>query len=222
MLRINLLPREVLDRHRFEGWYRYVFIITIGLVLIVLLAAAGLYFAVQQKSDELQTAQDQAALYAEQGKAFDVFEKKEQDLAARQAVALTALADRINLGKIAEEISLVLPDEVWLDSLNLDQVTGMSFNGDTPRSTSQSMNMSYKSIAKTLVRLNELEQLRDVWLSTATNGQWSSWDAGSAVDTSTPVVQFTATAKIASATVDAASAAPAPAPQSGTTGGGGD
>lgn len=201
MLRINLLPREVLDRHRFEGWYRYIFIITVGLVLIVLLVAAGLYLAVQQKSEELQTAQDEAQQYVEQGKAFDVFEKKEQDFAERQAITQTALADRLNLGKLAEEVSLVLPDEVWLDTMILDQGAGLSFAGNTPRPATQSMNVAYKSIAKTLVKLNELSDLSDVWLSNATNGVWSAWDASSEVDTSTPVVLFTTTAKIASSTV---------------------
>ncbi len=208
MLRINLLPREVLDRHRFEGWYRYIFIITVGLVLIVLLVAAGLYLAVQQKSEELQTAQDEAQQYVEQGKAFDVFEKKEQDFAARQAITQTALADRLNLGKLAEEVSLVLPDEVWLDTMILDQGAGLSFAGNTPRPATQSMNVAYKSIAKTLVKLNELSDLSDVWLSNATNGVWSAWDASSEVDTSTPVVLFTTTAKIASSTVPPASATP--------------
>jgi Tfp pilus assembly protein PilN len=196
MLRINLLPREVLDRQRFEGWYRYIFIISTGLVLIVLLVAAGLYLLVQQKNDELQTARDNAQKYAEQGKAFDIFEKKEKELADRQAIAQTALADRLNLGKIAEEVSLVLPDEVWLDSMTLDENTGMSFIGNTPRSTSQSLNESYKSVARTLVRLNMLPEINDVWLSSATNGTWSAWEGSSVNATAVPTVGFTVTGKI--------------------------
>jgi len=201
MLRINLLPREVLDRRRFEGWYRYIFIISIGLVLVVLLVAAGLFVAVQQKSDELQTVKDKAQQYAEQGKAFDIFEKKEAELTDRQAIAQSALADRINLGKVAEEVSLVLPDEVWLDSMNLSQESGLSFSGNTPRSTAQTMNISYKSIAKTLVRLNELPLVTDVWLSSAANGEWSAWN-DSTITTGTPVVVFTTSAKITRSTVE--------------------
>jgi Tfp pilus assembly protein PilN len=207
MLRINLLPREVLDRQRFEGWYRYIFIITIGVVLLVLLVAAGLYVAVQQTSDELQTAKDKAQQYAEQGRAFDVFEKKETELAARQVIAQQALADRFNIGKVAEEVSLVLPDEVWLDSMNIDQVNGLTFIGNTPRSSSQSMNVSYKSVAKTLVRLNELPDVNDVWLTSASNQQWSAWDSSSNITTTTPVVQFTTSAKLAHAKGGTASGA---------------
>ena len=195
MPRINLLPREVLDRHRFEGWYRYVFIVSTGLALLVLLVAAGLLLLVQQKTDELQTERDKAAQYTEQGKTFDVFERKEKELSDRQALAQAALADRINAGKVAEEVSMVLPDEVWLDSFSVDQAAGMSFIANTPRSSSHSLSISYKSVAKTLVRINELPELTDVWLSNAANSSWEGW-AASTVSTTTPVVQFTASAKV--------------------------
>jgi len=195
MLRINLLPREVLDRHRFEGWYRIVFIIALGLVLFVVLVWAGLIVFVQQKSDQLTTQREKTAALIEQGKTFDIFEKKEQELAARQGLVQAALANRLNAGKIAEEISMVLPDEVWLDMLSLDEESGMSFIGNTPRSSSRSLNISYKSVAKTLVRVNQLPELTDVWLSNAANTSWSAWSP-STIDTETPVVQFTTSAKL--------------------------
>jgi len=163
---------------------------------------------VQQTSDELQTAKDKAKQYAEQGKAFDVFEKKEKELTDRQAVSQTALSGRVNLGKIAEEISLVLPDEVWLDTLSLSQDAGMSFAANTPRSSSESANISYKSVAKTLVRVNELPLINDVWLSSSTNGVWNAWDPASNITTDTPVVQFTTSGKIGSSGVSTPTATP--------------
>lgn len=196
MLRINLLPREVLDRHRFQGWYRYIFIISTGLVLVVLLVSALLYMLVVQKSEELASSRERTQAYVEEGKAFDVFEKKEKEFVERQAVVQGALASRMNLGKTAEEISLVLPDEVWLNSLSLGQETGLNFIANTPRSSSHSMNVAYKSVAKTLVRLNELPDVADVWLSNASNITWSAWDEASGIDTITPVVQFAASAKV--------------------------
>jgi Tfp pilus assembly protein PilN len=195
MLRINLVPREVLDRHRFEGWYRYVFIISAGLILLVLLTTAGLYLLVQQRADDLQTAQDKTAQYVVQGKAFDVFQKKEQELTDRQTLVQDVLADRLNVGKIAEEISMMLPDEVWIDLLNIDQTSGLSFVANTPRTKSQSADIAYKSVARTLVRVNELPEITDVWLSNAANVTWNNWDP-SVVSTQTPVVGFTVTAKV--------------------------
>jgi Tfp pilus assembly protein PilN len=195
MLRINLLPPEVLDHRRFEGWYRYIFIVTTGLALLVLLTSAGLYLLVQQRNDSLQTQLDLAAQYTEQGKAFDVFEEKEKAFTSRQALAQAAMADRIDLGKVSEELSMILPDEVWFDSMGVDQNSKLSIAANTPRSSSQSLDVSYKSVAKTLVRMNDLSEVTDVWLSNATNGTWSSWD-GSTVDTVAPVVQFTVSAQV--------------------------
>lgn len=196
MLRINLLPREVLEKHKYSSWYRYVFIVAAGVVIALLLVAFALDLLVQRKAEELQATQDLTAKYVEQGKAFDVFEKNENDLIARQAVAQTALMDRMNLGKVAEETSLILPDEVWLDSFTLDQKTGMTLGGNTPRSSSQSLAQSYKSVARTLVRLNQLPEVTDVWLSSASNASWNAWDTASAVSSSTPVVKFSMTAKV--------------------------
>lgn len=196
MLRINLLPREVLDRHRFQGWYRYIFIISTGLVLVVLLVSALLYLLVVQKSEELTASRERTQSYIEQGKAFDVFEKKEKEFTDRQTIVQATLASRMNLGKVAEEISLVLPDEVWLDSLNLSQEEGVAFVANTPRTASHSMNIAYKSVAKTLVRLNELPDVTDVWLANASNLTWSGWDPTSGIDTATPVVQFAGTARV--------------------------
>jgi Tfp pilus assembly protein PilN len=199
MLRINLLPREVLDRHRYEGWYRYVFIVSIGSILIVLVCAVALFLAVNSKNDELQFAQEMEKQYTEQGKAFDVFEKKEIELDGRQALVQHVLADRMNLGKVAEEVSLVLPDEVWLDSMTIGETDGLTFVANTPRSGSQSTNISYKSVAKTLVRLNQLPDVTDVWLTSASNNTWGSWDAATEVDTTTPVVKFATSAKVINA-----------------------
>ncbi len=176
MVRVNLLPREVIDRRRFEQWYRYVFIGLVGGVLIVLFAYAGLFLMTQQKVDDLQVLQEEATTLKAQADAYAVFEVKEQELVARSVVAQGALAGRINMGMLAEEISLVLPDEVWLDNISLSQDTGAALVGNTPRSSSESADVAYKSIAKLLVRLNELKSLYDVWLVNASNATWNGWD----------------------------------------------
>ena len=132
MVRVNLLPREIIDRRKYEQWYRYVFIGVVGVALIVLFVYAGLYMMVQQKNDELQSLQEQVMQYQAQADAFGVFEVKEQELISREQVAQTALAGRINMGRLAEEISLVLPDEIWLGSITLSEETGVVLDGFTP------------------------------------------------------------------------------------------
>jgi len=216
MVRVNLLPREVIDRRKYEQLYRYVFIGAVGLVLIVLFAYAGIFLMGQQKSDELQTLQEDTQQFQAQADSFSVFEAKEQELLARERIAQTALAGRINMGLVAEEISLVLPDEVWLGSMTISEEDGLALAGNTPRSTSESVDVAYKSIAKMLVRLNELPSLFDVWLLSATNTEWTGWTVAEGAATPLPakVVAFQATGKVVKPAVAAsttATAVPAPA-----------
>jgi len=201
MFRINLLPKEVLERRRYEGWYRWVFILAVGLTLIILAISILLYFDVRSKQDELQVVLDQSKQYAAEAEQLSIFQNKEDELQKRQTVTQTALAGRVNVGQLANDISLVLPDEVWLDLLTINQDTGLTLSADTPRTTGESADVAYKSVAKTLVRLNELPQLYDVWLNSAANGTWGQWAtstqaAGSATPLSVKVVTFQASGKV--------------------------
>lgn len=215
MMRINLLPPEVLERRRYRSWYRYIFIIGTGAVFIVLLVALGLYLSVMQKTSQVQAREEDAQRYAASAEAFRIFEEREQELVAREAVAQQALQSRINMGKLAEEVSLVLPDEVWLDSMTINQDTGMQLAGNTPRSSSQSMDVAYKSLAKTLVRINDLANVYDVWLTSAANTTWQRWAPTDNGQTPLPlnVVGFQATGKVtAGPAVPSAPTTSVPAP----------
>ena len=200
MLRINLLPKEVIERRRYEGWYRWVVILGIGLTLIIVSVYLLLVFVVSSKTGELQSIQESSAQQRTLADQLSIFENQEQQFQARQKVAQTALSGVVNVGRVAADVSLVLPDEVWLDSLTIDEKTGMTFSAQTPRTASESDDVAYKSVAKTLVRLNELPELSDVWLNTAANGQWSSWapNADSQVAAPLPVnvVTFQGTTKV--------------------------
>lgn len=209
MFRINLLPKEVLERRRYEGWYRWIFILAAGLILIILGVYVLLMVEVASKNGQLQAIQESTTQQKALAAQLSIFENKEQELLARQGVAQTALAGRVNIGQVAEDVSLVLPDEVWLDLLTINQNTGIVLTGQTPRNAGESSDVAYKSVAKTLVRLNELPDLYDVWLSTAANGQWGGWAPSPGLSTlplSVDVVTFQATTKV----VQPAAAAAAP------------
>lgn len=205
MFKINLLPKEVLERRRYEDWYPRVFLIAaVALVMVIALYAL---FAFQANSmrGELQSTRDNSEGYRQSAEKLSIFEKKETQLQEREVVAQAALAGRVNVGEVANDISLVLPDEVWLESLTINQDTGLILAGNTPRSAGQSTDVAYKSVAKTLVRLSELPGLYDVWLDSAANAQWSKWalvsDAAAAggtgaADLNVNVVTFEASGKV--------------------------
>jgi Tfp pilus assembly protein PilN len=175
MVRINLLPKEVLERRRYEKWYSYILIVFAALLALVAIAYGYFWFSGAQKTGDLQLLQEQSQKLQAQADAFGIFEQKEQDLVKRQTVATTALAGRINLGRLSEEVSLVLPDEVWLQSMDISQLDGLALAAYTPYSSSHSMDVSYKSVAKTLVRVNELADVYDVWLTAATNSEFTGF-----------------------------------------------
>jgi Tfp pilus assembly protein PilN len=215
MFRINLLPKEVLERRRYEGWYRWVFILAVGLILIILAVYVLLLFEVSSKNTQLQTIKESAAQQTVLAEQLSIFQNKEQELQARQQLAQTALASRVNVGQVAEDVSLVLPDEVWLDLLTINESTGIVMTAETPRNSGESNDVAYKSVAKTLVRLNELPELYDVWLTTASNGQWQQWAPSANSESPIPVnvVTFGATTKV----VKPAATAAAPGAGSPTT-----
>ena len=204
MMKINLLPREVLERRRYEKWYGYVFIAFGVLLLVILLVYGYLWFSGAQKTGDLQLLQEQSQKLQQQADAFGIFEQKEQDLVKRQAVANTALAGRINMGRLAEEVSLVLPDEQWLQQMGGSQTDGLTLVGYTPYSSSHSMDVSYKSVAKTLVRLNDLENVSDVWLTNAANAEYSGFaPVTGQTFVPAPVVGFSIKGKVTAPAPDA-------------------
>jgi Tfp pilus assembly protein PilN len=207
MVRINLLPKEILERRRYEKWYPYVLIFFAAMLALVAIVYGYFWLSGAQKNADLQLLQEQSQKLQAQADAFGVFEQKEQDLVKRQTIATNALAGRLNMGRVAEEVSLVLPDEVWLQQMGISQADGLTVSGNTPYSSSHSMDVSYKSVAKTLVRLNELDDVTDVWLTTAANAEFSSFAPVAGV-TPLPasVVAFSVKGKVNPAPADSAGA----------------
>lgn len=205
MVRINLIPREIVEKRKYERYFRYVFIAGAIILVILFGAWAILSFQVSSRNDDLQARKEVAAQYNTQAEAFAIFEEKQSDLASRQAIAEQALAGRINWAKVSNEVSLVLPSEVWAVGLAATQDTGMQFTlvaldaTDTP-------DIGHKAVAKTMVRLNDLNDLYNVWL---TASQKSKLTLGTAVQ---PVINFQVTASVVKPAAPASATAPLSVP----------
>lgn len=195
MVRINLLPAEILERRKYERFYPIVFIVG-GVVLLVVLAVwAFLYFGAEQSDSELQALQSSASDLQSQADAYAIFEDQEKQLNARKDVAATTILGRIDQGKLAEEISVVLPEDVFLTSYVANQDTGLVLTGRAPHTGDTTVENSFKAVAATLVRLNSLDSINDVWLTIAEVSEYSQYqgdDEGGTADT----VNFEATSKI--------------------------
>lgn len=214
MVRINLLPAEILERRRWERYYPWVFLVG-GVLLVILLATWGFQqLLIAQANAELQQTKQNVTNLQAQAEAFKVFELKEAELNQRAQVAASARAAEIDMGVLAEEISLVLPEEMWVEKLVLNELTGAQLTAWTPDTVVgkyspgtqvTSLQNGYKSIAAMLVRLNSLDRLFDVWLVKAETASYQFDVEGGQKQ----AIRLDATSKISTAT---------PAPPSASSG----
>ncbi len=190
MIRINLLPKEIQERRRYEGYFIWVYITAAVIVFLIVGVWVILGFGVQAKNRDLQSRQELAGQLRAEADAYSVFENKQAALSSRQAIVQQALADRINWAKVSNEMSLVLPSDVWATAVAADQVTGLDLTllardvGDAP-------DVGQKSVARTMVRLNDLDTLQDVWLRSTVKS-----DADPANPKAERRVQFQLTAQV--------------------------
>lgn len=174
MMRINLLPPEILDRRKAERRIGWVVIAAIGVAIILAGVWAIGYFNLQSKQDELAAIQQQVQSTNTQATQLAIFEERASELEARSATADLALAGRRNWGKLFSEVSLVLPSEIWVQTLAADETTGLQLSGYAVDVPTDSPDVGHKSMAKMLIRLADLEQLTDVWLSNSTKSEFES------------------------------------------------
>lgn len=196
MIRINLLPPEIIERRRYDGYYPYVFI-TAGILIVVILFSWGiLQFVVTSRNTDLQRTEQERKVLQQKAEGLAVFELKESELKARQDTASKALAGRVDVGRLAEEVSLVLPEEVWASELAFNDMDGLNAVLYAPEPLGHSVSDGYKSAASTLVELSSLSMLKDVWLSEATVQSFTGFQALAVEAPSMETVRFTVSAEV--------------------------
>lgn len=186
MMRVNLLPPEILERRRSEKRIGWVALAAIG-VAIVLAAVWGYSsYRAQVKRDELATIQQQVQAANAQAAQLAIFEERAAELQKREATVAAALGGRIDFPSIYEEISLVLPTDAWIQTLNSSEMSGITLSGYVVGAPDDAPDAGHKALAKTLVRLADLDDLYDVWTSSSNKIEYEQRDA----------LQFSITAKI--------------------------
>ena len=203
MIRINLLPPEIGEKRRAESRRLYLIAVLMAVVAVLGLAWGFLLVQGQLKASDVASVRQEAASLQAQALSFKVFEDRTHDLAQRKAIAQQALADRIDWSQLMSEISLVLPTDLWLDQFDASQAVGGVVAPGAPQPTQNgagsqtgskpgavltlsawslyhkdtSSNAGFKPIGQLLVRLNDLDQLKDVWLQSAEQSTYRSQNA---------------------------------------------
>jgi Tfp pilus assembly protein PilN len=189
MMRINLLPPEILERRKAEKRIAWVILAAV-LVAVALAAVWGFaYFRLQGKQDELAAMQQQVESTNAQAAQLAIFEERAAELETRRATAEFALQGRRNWARLLNELSLVLPTDVWLTTLSATEQT-VDIQGMAIDSADDSPDAGHKSMAKVLLRLADLDQLSNVWLMNSVKAEYLEH----------PVLQFGVTADISEST----------------------
>jgi Tfp pilus assembly protein PilN len=180
MRAVNLLPRDQ-GRRRTRAEQAPLFV-GLGLVVLVTLALSAAFLMASAKAGDKQ-----AALDALQGQ-LDILPPRpkgptpiEAGLAGERTARVTAVGNaltrRVSWDRVLRELSLVLPDDIWLTSLSARSPaspasaaaapakppgaapTGLTVNGYT---------YSHDSVARLLSRLSVLPDLTNVQLQSST------------------------------------------------------
>ena len=166
MIRINLLPKEIQEKRRYEGYFIWIYIAGAVLGIAILGTWLMLGLQIQSKNRDLQSRLELANRLKTEADSYAVFEQKQAALTSKQAVAKQALDGRINWAKVSNEISLVLPADVWTTGFSASQDTGVELTL-VARDVKDAPDVGQKSVARAMVRLNNLESLYNVWLKSS-------------------------------------------------------
>lgn len=177
MKAVNLLPRD--DAQRGRRQQNLPALISTGLIVLVTGLVGVLYFSAKSTSTtkqlELEDAQAELALLptpSELASQTAGQRKLASERQARIAALSAALGHRVAWDRVLREVSLVLPDDVWLTQLaafSPKPPTGAAAPVTVPGTVPQGFTMagytySHDAVARLLTRLSVIPDLQNVWL----------------------------------------------------------
>ncbi len=190
-MRVNLLPPEIVERQRLRR--RVGAVTALGIVLLAGIGA--LYFLQQLRVNDLR--RDLEVQEAENNRLraeiaeLQEFVQLQQELQATQQLLDTLLANEVRWSGVLRDISLVIPGETWLTTLNGQLTQGVEGQPVAPEGPSgligqisfNGFGLSHRAVALWLTRLEDVEGFANPWVSTSQKSQIGEQD----------VVQFTST-----------------------------
>jgi Tfp pilus assembly protein PilN len=174
---VNLLPND--DAQRGRRQQNLPALISTGLIVLVTGLVGVLYFSAKSASTakglELQDAKAELALLPTPSELASETAGQRTLASERQAriTALSAaLSHRVAWDRVLREVSLVLPDDVWLTQLaafSPKPPTGTTPSTTAPGAVPQGFTMagytySHDAVARLITRLSVVPGLQNVWL----------------------------------------------------------
>jgi len=163
---INLVPGRLIAK---RGNRKKAVVGGISAVVIgglVTLGYLSLAATVQTEEQKLATLQERVARLQSAIQTYQVFEKDEINLRAQETLVSERKSGETLWSEVLDHISLIIPDNVQLDSFHGDSAEGANFriNGVAP---------NFEGVASLFIRLRSSEQFGDVLLNGTTLNQES-------------------------------------------------
>jgi Tfp pilus assembly protein PilN len=177
MRAVNLLPKD--DAQRSRKQQNIPALVSTGLIVLVSGLLGVMYFTAKKTADakefELQDAQAELSILPSPS---DIAAKTapQRQLSAQHQARVTALSGalshRVAWDRVLREISLVLPEDVWLKELHGDapNKAGTPTLPETPAGqppqlmTLVGYTYSHDAVARFMTRLALIPDLKNVWL----------------------------------------------------------
>jgi len=191
--RINLIPPEILQNRKDEQRWKWIALAGAAGAAFLVMFWAFMALQVTASTAEVDSIDQEVAGLEAQAAQFQVFQRAEVDLKVRRDATVAAKAGAVEWARMLYELGLVLPKDIYLTAFTgTDASPGaasdVSLTGKAVDKLDDSPDNGYKSVAKMLVRLADLDQLDSVWLSTTNVGEPEA-------DT-VPMIDWTASARI--------------------------
>ena len=182
MRRIDLLPVAYVERRRERRTISFV-LVAGGLVLLLLLAW---YFVlrgqVSNAREELATIEQRNAQLQTEIDALQKFADLELEVQTKRTSLTAVFAGDLDWPALLTEVAMVVPGEVWLESLTTSagttegaspvgtETNAIRVSQETPtgRVTFDGRSVCMPGVAKWLIRLATVKEFNAVWLSSAT------------------------------------------------------
>ncbi len=213
MTRIDLIPPELVEKHQARRVISLMAIgagVVFGVLIIIYLLTLGQIILATDRVDKIKAQNTQVQAYISKLKSYD---ERKKVLDERQKIIDTVTTDQVQWSSILNDISMVVPNDIWLKSVKIDiapilaakeQAAGASNKAPAPPITIIGDAFDHAAVARWLVHLGEINQFRSVWLDyateqavsasgTATAGTTGTTPAASAVN----VIEFQTTVKLA-------------------------
>ncbi len=177
MTRIDLIPPELVEKqkaHRIilvmSALFLIVFVFLIliyGFVYVQIVMSAQRIEIVRQEEEKVVATSEELKPYEERKKTLD----------QRQEIVTIITEDRISWSSILNNISMVIPNDVWLKEFRAD-IEPQLKEKEQPDQARKAVSeppirmvgyaLEHSAVARWLVHLSEVNQFRSVWLSYST------------------------------------------------------